>query len=283
MWFGSVFAVVVVSGLIVACDNDSGDPAVSTSTAGSQLAADADLPRVGLAWRDEAGVFFSEEDNRRLYDLWQARIADCMEGRGFEYARIAYPRYADGLDRLSPLDQGYALTLGYHYPTPELIDTNPVTDETFSLALEGNDISAGCGGRSYDDVYGEFEDFILEIDAALTNFDSFVAGFKATAEGDRLMGLWSECMDMLGYRYLSSDEPRLRYAEQPQITDGEIRTRMADLECDRDVGLTVGRSAYEHGRVDEWLTGNEATVLELRRQKASFDERLSDLEQSQGT
>lgn len=281
-WFGSVLTVVVAAVVIVSCSNDIGEPPASTPPEGvPELVADPDLPRVGLAWRDEVGVFFSEDDNRRLYDLWQAQVEGCMNSRGFQYTRIAYPKYADGLDRVSPLDQGYALTLGYHYPIPELIDTNPFADEAFSVALEGTDSNPGCGGVSYDDVYGEFGDFILQVDAALTNFDSFIAGFRTTAEGERLVGLWSDCMATHGYRFVSSDEPRLQYAELPKISDAEIRTRTADLECDRDVGLTDGRSSYEHGRVLEWLRANEATVIELRREKGSFDQRLSDLEQSQ--
>ncbi len=254
----------------------------STVFSGSNLRAD--LPMVGRAWPQSLPFYLSDSTNERLYTLTQKATALCMKARGFEYLPIRYPENSTAVDRVNPLDRAYAQARGYHDLLTTPIDRNVRHDDATDAALMGTETKPGCAREAYSKSYGAFEEFILQSDHALSSFSEFITGFesnqpgKSTGAGKSTAAKWSSCMNEHGYQFATPLDPRLQYADKPEITTQEIKVRMADLDCDIDSHYTQTRHDWESDRVDKWLSDNEGLVAELTVQRTNVEARLAQLE-----
>ncbi len=259
-----------------ACSGDNAPERSSASDPTSGTGADftaanlrADLPVVGLAWRDSLPFYFSDSDNERLYTVTQQATAQCMAGKGFNYIPINYPENSTATDRVNPLDEGYAQARGYHELPVEIIDANSYDDSAFNNALEGE-----CATQAAALTYGANEELILQVDQALSSFDGAIHGFDDSSEGQSANAEWSSCMDTAGYSYERPLDARLEFAENPDISPKEIEVRLADYDCDVETGLTQARHDWEQGRFDTWMAENEGLVQELAGRHDAFESRL---------
>lgn len=66
-----------------------------------------------------------------------------------------------------------------------------------------------------------------------------------------------------GYDYASPEEPALEYSDDAEVTESEISTRIADLECDSEVGMTRARSEAEAELIADWADANATRIAEI--------------------
>ena len=64
-----------------------------------------------------------------------------------------------------------------------------------------------------------------------------------------------------GYDFASPGAARDEYAGKESIAPDELRVRLADLECDQTVGLTVDRSSWERVQFESWKSKNSAAWI----------------------
>ena len=205
-----------------------------------------------------------------MYAVYQRHIADCMDDGGFPYTPQAISG-VDGLDLVSPLDRNAAESLGYHQPSDGL-DT-PVPGSAAEL-----DHLNACANTAMEETFGATNEFSMAVDAALQQFENAVTGWSETAEGRAKLAEWSACMANAGYDYSSPDEARANFEQTPTLTERELAARLADLDCDLEVGLTHARSAYEESAARRWIANNEALIDDLVAQKAGYYATLERLE-----
>jgi len=217
---------------------------------------------VGNNWHRTLTFLPSYEDNRSVYRTWQSRTAACMEARGFTYIPIEYSS-GSAADLLSPLDEQYASVYGYHLPELDVVDKNDYSVSGFSLALEGTDAAPGCGREGASVYGGEIGAIAQEVNVAVSNLDSFVATFPSSDLGISLVSAWRACMKARGYAYDNPDDAGVGFSDRSYIGADELAVRSADLSCDKEVGLTAARSAFERARVDEWIADNATLVAEM--------------------
>jgi hypothetical protein len=274
-----IVALAAACAPLVACRSESSSAFDSESLAALDLpVARQDLPKVGLGWRETLPFFITIEENGRLYRAWQNRTQQCMSLAGFDYHPYQFPDHPDGLDRVSPLDEGIAKSLGYHHPPMDLEDLNVNADDAFTLALQGTETQPGCDAISYQEVYGAIAQFTFDLDTAVSSFEGSISGYSSSEQGADRLRQWSSCMSDRGYQYNDPVDAGNRYAEEPTVTAAELDTRMADLECDIETGLTTDRSNFESKKVDEWLAANDAVVVDLQEQKHEFERQLVNIE-----
>jgi hypothetical protein len=88
-------------------------------------------------------------------------------------------------------------------------------------------------------------------------------------------------MEDRGYLLASPAEAQARFTESELPTLEELDVRQADLECDRAVKLTEGRSTWEREHAEQWLQEQSASLSEVLQRYESLGARLSDLESEQ--
>jgi hypothetical protein len=234
--------------------------------------SDPDLPLVGpRAWREQLPFYYTESDNRRMYTAWQHRIAACMTEAGFDYTPVEYVP-TDGLDFISPLDRAAATALGYHWPSDGV---RPERGDGSSAFYEA---SADCANSAMAETFGAVAAFSTAVDGALAQFDAAVNGWAATVTGKTKTREWAACMSDRGYLYTDPDQPRAEFGEGQTLSEREVETRLADLDCDVSVGMTAARSAYEEAAAQEWIATHARLVNDLVEQKRTYDALLDSLE-----
>lgn len=249
---------------------DGGGGAATSWVPPTVAPSDPSLPLVGAhARRDQLPFFYSRSDDERIYNAWQERIASCMDGLGFTYIPVAYmPAY--GLDFVSPLDREAALLLGYHLPSDGIENPNQNSSREFTAALNQT-----CGDTAYAETFGTVQEIADAFDSAIIDFDESVNGWAQTSVSRTKSGEWATCMRGRGYDYSDPAEPRAEYGDDPTLTDAEVTTRLDDLACDKEVGLSEARSAYEQSVADEWIATHQDLIDDLIRQKTLYDEQLN--------
>ena len=230
-----------------------------------------ELPLVGHhAWRHLLPFYYSPSDNQRMYAVYQQHIADCMDDGGFSYTPQSISG-VDGLDLVSPLDRNAAEALGYHQPSDGL-DTR-VPGSAAEL-----DYLNSCANAAMDETFGATEKFSTAVQTAVQPFDEVVNGWSDTEEGRATLAEWSACMADAGYDYARPEEARAIFEQKPRLTDEELATRLTDLDCDLEVGLTHARSIYEESAARRWIADNEPVIADLIEQKADYYDTLEQLE-----
>lgn len=184
------------------------------------------------------------------YNEWQRRIAACMASHGFAYnPGVYWDELRVERDRAAnPLNENAATVFGYHAPPvpepPAAIGGGG--GEEYDLALGGSEDGAtpGCAAASMADAYEMVEPIGQQVQALLAQGPSGTS-FSATPAGTELLDDWSSCMSGRGYEYQSPLQPLQHFSGADTVTDEELAVRATDLACDRDVGLTAERSAWE--------------------------------------
>jgi hypothetical protein len=129
-----------------------------------------------------------------------------------------------------------------------------------------------------DETFGATEKFSTAVQTVVQDFDEAVNGWSDTEEGVTTLAAWSACMADAGYDYSTPDEARAIFEQKPRLTDEELATRLTDLDCDLEVGLTRARSAYEESAARRWIADNEPLIADLVEQKAEYYDTLERLE-----
>lgn len=255
-----------------ACADDSANglaaPGVASTSPTLPAGADATSAHpVGQEWRQQVAWGAPSEFYRDGFRLYQSAIEVCMEVRGFDYEPS--PWYDDDLlsVAVNPLNRVAAARYGYHLPPYGATNDNMQRDESpeFQVAMNGNGdgVSLGCGDVAFSYAYGgALESLADDFDFIVNDVSTTISGFDATSEATRLLRDWSACMEEQGYDYQSPDDPLTEFGNNAEIGEDELRVRLADLECDTDVGLTAARSSYEGERFEAWLDRNAEIVRE---------------------
>jgi len=258
-----------------ACNSsNAGSHAVDVPPSGGSVptAAPADYP-VGQEWRPTYGFFLAADDEARVHNLWQAAIGQCMEARGAEYTPLPAPQDQTVLP--NPLDEQVASTMGYHWGSMPG-DTNPNdarvnADAGYAALLEGDGSHIGCVAAGTTYVYGSGDSSYIDgLNALSASMQEAQARWSNSEERVDLVGRWSRCMANAGYSFTSPDEARGVFSEKPTVSAIEIATRMADLACDRSIGLTVARSKGERVDLEAWAVKNEGAIETIKQARTVY-------------
>ena len=167
-----------------------------------------------------------------------------MAASGFDYKAVSYDSYPPK-SASNRLNEKVALTFGYHDPAPPLdpnaqsVNNSPAWSAAFGQPGE----KTGCGTISYSYAKGGPYASKLEADDLFNLIVSQADVFWKTPEYASLVSEWSKCMAAAGYSYATPDDASTRYNSRPNISSEELRTRAADLQCDKRVKLTETSSA----------------------------------------
>ena len=85
-------------------------------------------------------------------------------------------------------------------------------------------------------------------------------------------------MSAQGRPFDSRADAILTYAEDPQVTDEEIRTRLIDLDCDLVVSYTATQHEWEQTRVDDWIAREPGAIRDAIAERADVDTQLIEME-----
>lgn len=270
---------------VTSCSTSSSEVSKSLSSADDMPtvpAAGSPVDRseypVGSEWRLHQSWASPESLYRSTYDLWQQGVRTCMESYGFNYQPYRYVGSDEFGTLLNPLNEAVAANWGYHEPpAPEPEDLNIDASESFFEALVGG---GRCADRASAFVYdADAISAWSEAQGALTReVDEVVvdAGLSSP-EISSTISTWSECMASGGYEYAAPSDAWTEFGLSPTPTQDEIAVRLADLECDRDVGLTRRRSELEQRAIEDWTLENESRLGELRVLMSAAEEEVLDL------
>lgn len=220
---------------------------------------------VAREWREALGTDEVYALDAQRYATYQALIAQCMHQRGFDYAQVTYLDNSRLFYRaMNPLNEPVARKYGYHGPALPSAEVPPqVRPPGFAEALNGTDAKPefGCATPAFLSAEKIARPVFSKIQATFDALLSAVSGYDASSGGIRLTGLWSQCMKDRGYDFASPGAARDEYAGKESIAPDELRVRLADLECDQTVGLTVDRSCWERVQFESWKSKNSAAWI----------------------
>lgn len=221
-------------------------------------------------WRESLEFMPSEAQNKALYDAWQSGMASCMAslGRNFQAGNF----YGDlVVDRQNPLNRDLAALVGYHEPSifayPQPTNTDANDPEGYAADLEG---ANGCAGQAAKKTYDLVSFYTERIDGVLHDIMRELADVGNAVQAP-LVAAWSDCMKRADHPFATPHDASTKYSGTEKVTEVEIRIRLADLVCDKEVGLTAARSRAQRAALDAWMTKNSTVIDELRVGKASFD------------
>lgn len=273
----SIVALSLMSGLLFGACADERRPVIAVPVVPS-LPAGADFQSqspVGQEWRQQVSWGSPKEYYRQGFELYQDAIGACLLAKGFSFTRS--PWYDD--DRvavvINPLNEQAAATYGYHLPPYGAEDSSKIQIESgpeFDSALSG---VGGCGEQGFSFAYGALaEQQSATFDYIVQSVTNAVPLFDSTVDGARLVQTWSRCMSKVGYEFVNPLEPDNKFDSAAVVSEEELRTRKADLDCDRETGLTKSRSAFEQTLFDRWLDENSETVEEYENQLAAAERQV---------
>ena len=290
--FGWVSLLTAVSVLAAGCSDDHGaDTPLSSEPTEDPLPSGADFKSqypVGQEWRHSVTWGTDSDYYRSGFALYQSAIEVCMAARGFDYVKA--PWYDDDVVSVvtNPLNEKAAQEYGYHMPPYGAVDVSIQNDdsEAFGEAMNGSGATysaeGGCGDLGFEFAYGGVAtDASAVFDSIVAGASAAIDGYAATDDGRRSVNQWAQCMSGQGYTYTTPLDPDTEFSGSDGPTQDEIRVRMADLACDRQVGLTAARSSYEQAGFAEWLDLNAPVVhdyeLLLNRAKEQVGSRTENL------
>ena len=234
-----------------------------------KLATKATYP-IDNNWREYLSFLPSEDQNRKIYDEWQQGIATCMSSRGLLYQAGNY--YGELVfDRRNPLNREFAATFGYHDPSiiafPQPRNTDSADPNGYAAALEG---SGGCASKSAEVSLDLVSGYTEQVDELLQDLMRELADVGNVAQEPLIAG-WSTCMSSAGLDFESPNVALTKFVGEKKISSTELKVRLADFDCDRQVGLTVARSDAQRAALGAWQERNSANLDRLAVQKSAFD------------
>ncbi len=228
---------------------------------------------IGQEWRTESDWAHPVDFYKAVYDLWQSGIAACMKSRGHTYT--PQPFFDDTVVNvyLNPLNRAFAETAGYHGPATPADINDPSLDEAFNEALSAE---GGCGEQANIFAYGSEEAslYLAELQSTLDAVEAEAFEFSSSSEFLALMSSWSACMADAGYQYESRQSASTQFSGLPSVTEEELRVRRADLECDKEVGLTARWSAYQASALESAMQTQAPQIRELQGLRRSAIDRV---------
>lgn len=234
----------------------------------------------------------SDEDERRLYETWQAAMATCMREKGFEMEVVSYDATAGTRSVIrTPIEPSAVEQYGYHLP-PEEAQPDPMganerraqQDSAFMEALFGADESPhdGCRGEQFDRVYDEGGNF-WQLDQQIGNAQVELSiALDASPKVQQLDAAWSACMSERGFDYEAPDRPASLFAGESSVTPAEIATRQADIACQLETRYVEMTSGWLADDVQVWLNGNAQTINEYLSLKDDYLRNLAEIRSSLG-
>jgi hypothetical protein len=216
---------------------------------------------VGQEWRYSYAWASPQALYRGSYDLYQDTISTCMKAAGFDYTPVAYVNSDELFVVINPLNEAVAKKYGYTSP-PDVEPNDPnAGDDAWYAALTDAD---GCSNIALTYAYKgpASKDWSGRFDPLLADADRAITGFESTSEGTELLRSWSECMVEKGYDYRTPGHAASTFTDE--ITDENREVRLADLACDRSVGLTKHRSLFEQQAIKAWADQNALAIDELQ-------------------
>lgn len=235
----------------------SGEGAVESS---STTAPSSRYP-VGEEWRYSFDWANPQAYYKSSYDLYQSAISVCMRAAGFSYQPVAYVDSDALYASLNPLNEAMASEYGYSSPPGAEVNDPNDGDDAFYKALTDPD---GCSNVALTYAYNDAtaSKFSDEFDPLVADADRAIGGFESTNEGAKLFRAWSRCMSESGYDYRTPGDAAKDLPAE--VTKHHRQVRLADLACDRTVGLTEHRSLYEQDRIAKWSDRNALAIQELQ-------------------
>lgn len=260
-----VLAYIGAVGFLTGC-GDSGSTLARTIPLDS-IELGANQYPVGKEWRQRYTWAEHGELDRLSFELWQNGISACMTARGFDYQVVPFFDVNDLFTAINPLNLATAQVYGYH--TPQNIESGLEQSDhsqSFDAVLNGSGSNpAGCASLASAYAYGfpNFERWTTEQDAISSEVGALLADDATSEPSTKYLAAWSACMRTRGYDYANPEAPLGEFSDDATVSPTELATRMADLDCDRDVGLTQSRSNREQELVSRWESANALRAHDL--------------------
>jgi hypothetical protein len=268
--FRVTFATVLLLGCQASSSYSDRQAAPSDSSIElSRFPVDAEW-RVTEEWASPARY------NELSYDLWQEAIRVCMMDQGHAYTPIEYVDFDEQVPALNPLNEEIALRVGYgDPPLAGPVDLNLSRSPGFGDALFQN---PNCVEKARLFVFGApaSAEMAASQAALIDQVDGVVIEFETTNEYAAGLDRWARCMEAAGYEYRSPAEARREFGG-PNVDDGEVDTRLADLDCDKRVGLTESRSRFQQAALQTWKTERALELAQLSALREAAERELGDL------
>jgi hypothetical protein len=231
---------------------------------------------VGRNWRSQLDFLPKFEQDKKIFAIWQNKIASCMADKGHSYNEATF--YGDTwADSMNPLDEKVSSVFGYHLPSRYEMSQPQNSDEaTFQADLSGSDTETGCASFASESTYRVVEFYSKGIEPILNDLVSSYtdAGMNASR---KLVEAWVLCMGSEGITTTSPDQLSAKYSDQASITDEELTIRAIDRKCDVETGLTKSRSIAEAEALESWLASHPVELARARSLKKNFDSELGQM------
>lgn len=256
----AVLAVMVLAGVATGCS--SGQDSSGRTSPPTAAEPEQSLHPVGAEWRYRFDWASPQDYYGSSYALWQDATQACMSAAGFEYEPVVYVDTDAVYALVNPLNEAVAEQYGYSPPEVQAAPDSNVGNDAFYAALLDPD---GCSNVALSYAYGgpAADTFTERFQALVGDAEGSIFGFEATAAGEQLLLAWSQCMSSTGFDYRTPHEAMVDVSKAEDAAELGRRVRLADLECDRQVGLTAGRSAFEQESTDDWADRNAPQIGEL--------------------
>jgi len=247
--------------------SDSPAPAIASDQSES-------LFPVGREWVALLPLNFSVID-AQAYAERERGIVLCMEKRGLVYSPVTYSDDADSrwARDSNPLNLEIATQFGYAVPRfDDIRNTNPSGDAAFDEALQGSDgPDAGCARQSAARFSDQENQYFDQVNQLLYGLYEVTDGFQSSSDGLASLQSWSRCMADMGLSFQSPAGAAASFDttdDRPSVD--ELRVRMADFDCDVEVGLTKERSQWEKIAVEAYLEDQALAIDEAKVAEAAL-------------
>lgn len=201
----------------------------------------------------------TDEEKDLIYETWQLGIAKCMRDAGFEYV----PVQADDFPPEPSLATEPDLVLRYGYgipssdgPAPGASNDKQIEENAaFRVALIGEDGESGCRSSEQRRAFGDDTEFGPVDGQIAEGVASVLNEVMASDAYANLNDEWSDCMRNQGYSYPSPGDAIGPFAD-PEVSPGEVETRVADLNCQAAVDYDFGVSEIMAQISQAWIDAN---------------------------
>lgn len=257
-----------------------GPPETATTTnvgtAGAEQGLAAQPPRAPSILDD---LRLSDDEERFVYETWQTIAQRCMAQAGFDYF-IAPFETVNAAPRL-PATIDEVRTHGYSPIEPDLpppareVVAQVESDTQYRAAFVGDedDPTDGCRDAALlvtDPVDGEYQRLDATVESAKIEV---IASLESLSEYVALDESWARCMEEQGY-VLAKPADALSKFVGVQLTQEQVDTRLADLNCQAAVAYEQTLGLLELGASERWIAENQGVVDAIEAAKARYIDRL---------
>gem|GEM_PF-5218022 len=245
-------------------------------TAGVEQRLVAQPPRAPSILDD---LRLSDDEERFVYETWQTIAQRCMAQAGFDYF-IAPFETVNAAPRL-PATIDEVRAHGYSPIEPELppaareVVSQVESDTQYRAAFVGDedDPTDGCRDAALlvtDPVDGEYQQLDATVERAKIEV---IASLESLPEYVALDESWARCMTEQGY-FLSKPADALTKFVGVQLTQEQVDTRLADLNCQAAVAYEQTLGLLELDASERWIAENQGVVDAVKSAKAGYVDRL---------